>query len=101
MHTTHYLDVCAQYVQQAADPTHVIPTDHLLPMPPLKKLRGTKPDAQDRWAGEKIPKLFYAWAESQEDAIIKTYVASAKTGDKEESAKRAKVCNKECTIELV
>jgi hypothetical protein len=46
-------------------------------MAPLKKLRGTKPAAQDKWAGRKIPKLFYAWAEAQEALIVKALVASA------------------------
>jgi hypothetical protein len=88
----HYLDVCSHYVQRKADPTHHIPQEALVPMPPLKKLRGTKPDAQDKWAGRIIPKLFYAWAEAQEALIVKAYVASATAGAKEEAAHGAKVC---------
>jgi hypothetical protein len=61
-------------------------------MAPLKKLRGTKPAAQDKWAGRKIPKLFYAWAEAQEALIVKAFVASAQAGAKEEAARAAKVC---------
>jgi hypothetical protein len=61
-------------------------------MAPLKKLRGTKPAAQDKWAGRKIPKLFYAWAEAQEALIVKALVASAQAGAKEKAARGAKVC---------
>jgi hypothetical protein len=70
-------------------------------MPPLKKLRGTKPEAQDKWGGEKIPKLFYAWAEGQEAMVVKTYVASAKTSEKEDAALRAKVCSATAVSSLV
>jgi hypothetical protein len=95
----HYLDVCSQYVQPQADPCHELPQEALVPMPPLKKLRGTKPAAQDKWAGQKIPKLFYAWAEAQEALLIKSFVASATTGAKEEAARAAKVCiAKDCCL---
>jgi hypothetical protein len=60
-----YLDVCSHHVQCQADPTHQIPQEARVPMPPLKKLRGTKLDAQEKWARRMIPKLFYAWAEAQ------------------------------------
>jgi hypothetical protein len=60
-------------------------------MTPLEKLRGTKPTAQDKWAGQKIPKLFYAWAEAQEALVVKAIVASAQAGAKEKAAHGAKV----------
>jgi hypothetical protein len=95
------LDISAHYVQRAADPTHEIPTEYLTPMPPLKNLRGTKPEAQDTWGGENIPKLFYAWAEGQEAMVVKTCVASAKASEKEDAALRANVCSATAVSSLV
>jgi hypothetical protein len=70
-----------------------IPSECLTPTPPLKKLRGTKPEAQDKWSGEKTSERFYAWAEVQEALVVKTYVASAKASEKEDAALRVKVCS--------